>query len=339
MSVNCPKELKNWRCRNPYWNARYNVMCPCGKCVYCRKQKAKNWKMRLAFECEDWKNILFVTLTYKEYDPLVEGFEFEKSRSLCYSDVQYWLKRIRKDFAERGFKVRFYAAGEYGDNFTQRSHWHVLIFNCDYTLDNVRLIEDKWPYGRVDVRPVVQAAFNNSFDRVCAYISQYVVKKVGMSPDEYRAKYNRTPPLQHCSQGIGKKAFLRIMKKACIEQLKKCNTYNGVVYKGKVIWLDRYLQKKLSEELGEGIPEYLKSEGLASMRNYLQESIVIFEKFGYNYPEKYKKGVFKREYLSEVWKFRHEDLNRLKESELKLKSKKRGDFQDETFKVQFNAYA
>jgi len=64
----------------------------------------------------------FVTLTYSD-----ENLPFSEDMYpiLCKRDVQLWLKRLRKRFANK--EIRYYLAGEYGPK-TRRPHYHVILF-------------------------------------------------------------------------------------------------------------------------------------------------------------------------------------------------------------------
>jgi hypothetical protein len=42
------------------------VPTKCGKCIECRKEKARNWRIRLAEELKNNPDALFITLTFNE---------------------------------------------------------------------------------------------------------------------------------------------------------------------------------------------------------------------------------------------------------------------------------
>lgn len=92
-------------------------------------------------EAQLYDSNLFVTLDYApEHLP--------KSLSLEYSDVQRWLKRLRKELrgVSRGpngkYPIRFFLSGEYGPR-TGRPHWHTILFNVDFS-DKVQLMNGSW---------------------------------------------------------------------------------------------------------------------------------------------------------------------------------------------------
>lgn len=103
---------------------------PCGQCIQCRLAYSRQWANRCVCESLSYDNSLnwFVTLTY---DPSkINSILNEKGNlSLNFSDLQKFLKRLRFNFGYR-FEIkgiRFYAAGEYGDQ-NLRPHFHLLLF-------------------------------------------------------------------------------------------------------------------------------------------------------------------------------------------------------------------
>lgn len=111
-----------------------------------------------------------MTLTYSD--------EHLQSWSLCYPHFQKFMKRLRR---KKG-RVRFYAAGEYGDEFA-RPHFHALLFGCwfsdrqphkklasGFQLYTSRELEALWPFGFSSIGDV-------TFESA-AYVARYVMKKV-----------------------------------------------------------------------------------------------------------------------------------------------------------------
>lgn len=96
---------------------------PCGHCVGCRMQHAKEWSVRCSLERENYSDdeCLFLTLTY---DPRHLPFEGQ----LCKKDLQDFWKRLRR----AGYKFRYFACGEYGEQY-QRPHYHAIVFGLRLT--------------------------------------------------------------------------------------------------------------------------------------------------------------------------------------------------------------
>lgn len=152
------------------------IEIPCGKCIECRLAYSRQWAERMMLEAQQYVENYFVTLTYA--DVFLKWSSDGYYPTLCKSDVQGFMKRLREAVAPR--KIRFYAAGEYGDR-TKRPHYHLILFNLHlddlkiigysgkYPLYNSELLSSKWTFGHVVVSPV-------SWD-TCAYTARYVIKK------------------------------------------------------------------------------------------------------------------------------------------------------------------
>lgn len=100
---------------------------PCGKCIECRLEYARQWAIRCVHEAQMHENNSFITLTYSD--------EHLKSEKLQYIDFQLFLKRLRKDIwsknkhqPKESYEISTFVTGEYGDQ-RKRPHWHALIFN------------------------------------------------------------------------------------------------------------------------------------------------------------------------------------------------------------------
>lgn len=87
----------------------------CRSCKLCKANRVKDYVGRCIAEQSTSDGTLAVTLTYAGDGP--------NTATLIYSDVQKFLKKLRKD----GYKVRYIVAGEYGSN-KGRAHWHIVLF-------------------------------------------------------------------------------------------------------------------------------------------------------------------------------------------------------------------
>lgn len=96
---------------------------PCGRCIGCRMEKARQWGLRCLHEKKLWRDNVFVTLTYNDRHMPPGG-------SLQLRDVQLFMKRLRK--AKEPTRVRFFLGGEYGEE-NRRPHYHALLFNCGFS--------------------------------------------------------------------------------------------------------------------------------------------------------------------------------------------------------------
>lgn len=147
---------------------------PCGRCIACRQNHAAMWALRLRYEMTQWQDGSFVTLTYDDEHLPADG-------RLRYSDVQLFLKRVRKDISPK--KIKFFAVGEYGETFG-RPHYHLIVFGLDMLYD----FKSRWPHGFVKAGSVTPASIG--------YVSGYCTKG-----DRFGKPFIR------CSQGLGLEYF------------------------------------------------------------------------------------------------------------------------------------
>jgi len=89
---------------------------PCGQCLECRLDYARQWAVRCIHEAQMHENNCFVTLTYSD--------ESLKSPKLIYKDFQDFMKRLRKT---QDSPIGVFVTGEYGER-TKRPHWHAILF-------------------------------------------------------------------------------------------------------------------------------------------------------------------------------------------------------------------
>lgn len=151
---------------------------PCGKCVECRMEKAKTWKVRLCHEQELYppSNVLFVTLTYD--DVHLPMLDHPHQPYLSKRDLRDFLNRLRcRQYGEK-HPFRFFACGEYGE-LGLRPHFHLILF-LDEPLDDLipyefgsyhsATISEAWRHrGLIDVKYVEE--------NMLAYVAGYVEKK------------------------------------------------------------------------------------------------------------------------------------------------------------------
>ncbi|UPW41607.1 replication initiator protein [Peromfec virus RodF8_43] len=108
---------------------------PCGKCLACRLDKARDWATRIMLENSECDESCFITLTYDDvhvprtcYAEPVNGEVVGDAYTLSKRDLQLFLKRLRKYLSglDGSPSIKFFACGEYGDT-TARPHYHVII--------------------------------------------------------------------------------------------------------------------------------------------------------------------------------------------------------------------
>lgn len=172
---------------------------PCGYCMACRLNKQREKKVRLVHECENWKDKVFLTLTYAPA-------HLPTGNTLVKRDVQLFLKRLRR--AIEPLKIKYFCCGEYGsEERSNRPHYHLIIYGLsvkhpvfkaikNIPSENITEVDlgSIWDKGFATISPVTPAH--------CGYVAKYCLKKLGgeLAEKEYAG---RQPPFSLCSRGIG----------------------------------------------------------------------------------------------------------------------------------------
>lgn len=155
-------------------NREINI--PCGQCLECRMQYARQWADRCVLELQSHESSYFLTLTYdNDYVNWTDDF---KHMTLRKKDLQDFHKRLRERL---DYPIRYYASGEYGDT-TKRPHYHDIVFGLrlddlvvysrteqGHTLYTSEFLNDVWSKGQVLIGEVTWES--------CAYTARYVTKK------------------------------------------------------------------------------------------------------------------------------------------------------------------
>lgn len=181
------------------------VEVPCGYCVGCKLERARQWALRLAHESMYHDDAYFMTFTYEDSN-VCYGNEVP---TLVPRDLELFWKRLRKHF---NVKIKYFACGEYGD-VTYRPHYHAIVFGfriddlVPWKNDGVSstftslTIDRLWKLGRVVIGPVTHES--------SAYVARYTIKKqYGVRHDEYYKVLGIEPEFVRMSKGLGKQYFL-----------------------------------------------------------------------------------------------------------------------------------
>lgn len=217
----------------------------------------------------------FVTLTYDDaFLPLT----CTMLPTLVPEHPKNWLKRLRKHFPPE--HVRFYLAGEYGDeNF--RPHYHVALFNVPTCARgrtrrrpgssrpiwrgccaSCELVGETWGFGDVDLGILE--------DHSAQYVAGYVLKKMTHAQDpRLQGRYPEFSRQSNRNGGLGKDAMWEVAS-----QLMRFNLDSTQVdvpstlrHGAKERPLGRYLQQQLRKMIGkdEKAPEAIKQKYAAEM--------------------------------------------------------------------------
>lgn len=173
---------------------------PCGHCIGCRKEHARQWAVRCTHEASMHLDNCFLTLTYRPED-LPQGQQCEDCKkqtkktkvyenckgkhgidTICKRDLVNFIKKLRDKLDYK--KIKYFACGEYGDN-GDRPHYHILLFGHDFPDKQAWKYEDDgtiryfiseeleklWGKGFCIIAPV-------TFE-TAQYVAGYVIKKQG----------------------------------------------------------------------------------------------------------------------------------------------------------------
>jgi hypothetical protein len=247
---------------------------PCGKCLSCKLDYAKEWALRIYHEASlHWDNC-FITLTYNDEN-------LPEDKSVHRSEVVNFIKRLRKYllkeygkheiFDESGapykpkrYKpnraIKTFYCGEYGDKNT-RPHYHVIVLGYDFPdkeylrtsksghiLWESKILDSLWKNKKGQTK-----GFANIGDvtfESAGYVARYCLKKqknkvytfvdgYDEETGEITKMHKLNPEFIGMSQGIGKDWY----------KLFKEDTYKDYLetngFKNKI---PRYYDKQLEKE-------------------------------------------------------------------------------------------
>lgn len=186
---------------------KHYTILPCGKCIGCKLLHAQGWKIRCQHEASLHAANSFITLTYApEHLPDYGTLEIKH--------WQLFAKMLRKHCG----KFRFFMCGEYGSkNYTERPHYHSLIFGLDFSEDRIQrgtrngfalytspTLAKCWPHGHHEIGTLTSES--------ASYTAQYTLKKqienadllhYPSRPDLHTGELKPVPPFVNMSRNPG----------------------------------------------------------------------------------------------------------------------------------------
>ena len=172
----CVSDSRNFFKDEKALRKRYGDMLvpvPCGKCIGCSLDRAKEWSVRCVLEASEHEANSFITLTYDEQ---------HCPSHLIKSHLSNFMKRLRASHPD--VEIRFFGCGEHGSQ-NGRPHYHAIIFGYDFP-DKVYLahdgvshifrsdeLEKLWKFGMSSIGEVSMES--------CAYVARYSTKKASNS--------------------------------------------------------------------------------------------------------------------------------------------------------------
>lgn len=223
---------------------------PCGGCLGCRQDKAREWALRCHLELQEHRHAVFTTLTYRDE-------ELPEFRSLDRSHLQLWLKRLRKAALRKASRstgyLRFFACGEYGET-NHRPHYHAILYGLSER--DAALVHDTWGKGHTQTVPVTPATI--------AYTAGYTAKKIGwklthrriVDPETGELLYEWEPPFIQMSRG-GRSGNKGIGGGARVH-VNSWRSY--AIYNGRRIPVPRYLHQAWKDQASIEEIERLENE-------------------------------------------------------------------------------
>lgn len=179
----------------------------CGKCMECKKQKAREWTVRLQEEIKENKNGKFVTLTFsnesiKELAKEIKGLNgYDLDNEIATLATRRFLERWRKKYKK---SVRHWFVTELGGNGTENIHIHGIIWT-----DKLNEISEIWKYGFITIGERRYDNGKEKNNKTIGYVNEktinYIVKYVNKT-DEKHKEYNSKILT---SAGIGKNYMKR----------------------------------------------------------------------------------------------------------------------------------
>jgi len=211
----------------------------------------------------------FITLTFASFSWLDN--RHHSGSDLRYEEFQKFMKRLRKRFPD--LTIRFYMAGEYGEQFG-RPHFHACIFGLNFpdrdyhgrtpsgaAIYRSKILEQLWPFGFSSVGELTYES--------AAYVARYVMKKMtGDAADTHYEyvdpstgdRFWRQPEFNKMSlkPGIGASWFEKY--KASVFP------HDNVIVNGKPVSVPRYYDKLLerSESTVFSVPVTLSNGAIIS---------------------------------------------------------------------------
>ena len=132
-----PKLIPNRRYLPTKKNGGVPPVCPderlryitaaCGDCYECRRQKQRQWIVRMSEENRQTPNAYFLTLTINDesYKKLKQKYNLKDDNEIATKAIRLCLERIRK---QTGKSVKHWFITELGHEKTERLHLHGTVY-------------------------------------------------------------------------------------------------------------------------------------------------------------------------------------------------------------------
>lgn len=277
-------------CTNPIGVARKDGSAtkrPCGVCLDCRLDYARQWAIRCTHEAFMHDENSFVTLTYNDENLPSDG-------SVRKGELQKFMKRLRNRLSKSEKQIRFFGCGEYGAKY-DRPHYHLCLFGIDFPdkeihkanfrrkadpdiLYTSKMLEDTWQKGFHTVGEVNY--------KTAGYVARYIQKKhMGKWSDYFYDGLE--PEFALMSRGQKKDGLGGIGKQWFLKYWQDCYPKDYIVINGKKHKPPKYYDSLL-EKYHPKVWQYV----------YAKRELNAFKKI----PEPDKRLVEKNRYREKVCK-------------------------------------
>lgn len=263
------------------------IAVPCGKCIFCRDKKAKEWAFRAV--CENTSSTsqpLFVTLTYNP--------KHLPSCGVFKEEIQLFMKRLRMNLTRKGIEhnIRYFACSEYGSK-SGRPHYHLILWNypsASTIHSTLKEVEQAWR--------VTTGEYDSSGAPVTESLGFCYVVPCQQGAISYVMKYMRkTPKIPHGMNpvfflssrkngGIGAayaykyREFYRLHPE-CLD-LSVVDPYSGKTF---TTTIPQYFKRIFFPSLSQHCPEYIRKSFKKLTHHYCMRQI-YHEALGIEHPFK-----------------------------------------------------
>lgn len=254
------------------------VSIGCGNCIECRKQKQREWQVRLAEEIKHNHTGKFITLTFSEEEltKLEKETKENEANIVAGIAIRRFLERWRKEHKK---SVKHWLVTELGHTGTERIHLHGILF----TEEEEEKISRIWKYGRIHIGYEVSMRSIN-------YLIKYITK-TDQDHEGFKGKI-------FTSKGIGKKYMEGYNKNNNKYTPNKTDeSYklpNGVktalpmYYRKKLytdeerekLWIEK-LDAKTAYVMGQKIKNIDTEQGLKELEDAIKHARIISRNKGY----------------------------------------------------------
>lgn len=192
----CYKPLQGYRARSTNPSGKRSIVfntdagfrdrpqeVPCGRCIGCRLERARQWAARCVHEAQLHENNSFLTLTYNDEN-------LPRNGGLDKTHVQKFFKRLRARLPPK--TIKYFYCGEYGDQLG-RPHYHAIVFNWEPAEKHLHTIRNG---NRLYTSPILtelwgmgHASFGSVTFESAGYVARYALKKI--NGDEAESHYQK----------------------------------------------------------------------------------------------------------------------------------------------------